>query len=351
LLAEGRISDAEKLARCAVQTLETGGEQSLYAEALITHGIALARLGRYQQARLTLQNAVVVARNAGDTEGAGQAALTIIEELGERLRTYDLGTTYQHALELLSTSKHPAAKDRLLSCGQRVMCLTGLLPSPSTGEGFSLKEWLRRQEGHMIERALIDAGGVVTRAAHLLGYKYHNTLVNKINRWHRGLLSRRTPIIPRNQSLMFINEEVKETQPLSILHVEDNNLVANAVKDSLEMEGWTVESFREGTTALQMISSETHFGVLIFDNELPDTNEIELIRQTRRLPHRQQTPIIMFSASDVEREARLAGANAFLRKPEDVHAIAETIAQLLTRNPNKTSKDALRMRKRDEADG
>jgi FixJ family two-component response regulator len=58
----------------------------------------------------------------------------------------------------------------------------------------------------------------------------------------------------------------------------------------------------------------------------------------------------MFSSSDVEREARQAGANAFLRKPEDVHAIAETIAQLLARNPNKPAKDALRMRKRDEAD-
>src|SRR5918999_1556443 len=95
LLAENRISEAEKLARCAVHTLETGGEQSLYAEALTTHGIALARLGRYQRARLTLQNAVVVAENAGDTEGAGRAALSIIEELGERLTIDDLSFTFE----------------------------------------------------------------------------------------------------------------------------------------------------------------------------------------------------------------------------------------------------------------
>src|SRR5205085_3171159 len=44
LLAEGRIAEAEKIARCAVRTLESGGEQSLYAEALTTQGIALARL-------------------------------------------------------------------------------------------------------------------------------------------------------------------------------------------------------------------------------------------------------------------------------------------------------------------
>jgi FixJ family two-component response regulator len=37
----------------------------------------------------------------------------------------------------------------------------------------------------------------------------------------------------------------------------------------------------------------------------------------------------MFSARDIEREARQAGANAFLRKPEDMSAIAETVAHFL----------------------
>jgi tetratricopeptide (TPR) repeat protein len=120
LLKEGRIAEAERIARSAVHTLESGGEQSLYAEALTTRGIALARLGRFQHARLTLQTAVVVAQNAGDCESAGQAALTIIEELGERLAVDDLTYTYQYALDLLSASKYPATKDRLLSCGQRV---------------------------------------------------------------------------------------------------------------------------------------------------------------------------------------------------------------------------------------
>jgi CheY-like chemotaxis protein len=99
------------------------------------------------------------------------------------------------------------------------------------------------------------------------------------------------------------------------------------------MEGWTVQNFREGTDALQVIAGETSYDVVILDNDLPGLNGIEVIRQMRQLPHRQQTPIIMLSASDVEREARRAGANAFLRKPEDIAAIAETIARLLARKP------------------
>jgi FixJ family two-component response regulator len=39
----------------------------------------------------------------------------------------------------------------------------------------------------------------------------------------------------------------------------------------------------------------------------------------------------MLSAGDLEREARRAGASVFLRKPEDMHALAETIARLLAR--------------------
>src|SRR5439155_23034620 len=44
LLAEGRVREAERFARSAVTTLAKGDEQALLAEALTTHGIALARL-------------------------------------------------------------------------------------------------------------------------------------------------------------------------------------------------------------------------------------------------------------------------------------------------------------------
>jgi CheY-like chemotaxis protein len=331
LLEENRVSEAEKFARSAVRILKEDDQQALFAEALTTHGIALARLGHHHRARLTLQSAVEVAQSAGNSEGAGLAALCIIEELGEHLTTDDLSLTFQRAADLISTSRNMNTHARLSACASRLLFLIGHLPTPPTWKNFSLREALRRYEGRIIERALRDAGGVVTRAAHLLGFKHHTSLINRLNSRHRELLSARTPIEPRKQSLIFINDA--ETRPLSILHVEDNKLIADAVKDKLEMEGWTVESFREGTAALQMISSDEHYDVLIFDNGLPDTDGIELIRQTRLLPHRQQTPIIMFSASEVEREARRAGANAFLRKPVDANVIAETVARLLARKP------------------
>lgn len=63
--------------------------------------------------------------------------------------------------------------------------------------------------------------------------------------------------------------------------------------------------------------------------QLPGIDGRELIQRTRQLPHRKRTPIVMFSAGEYELEALEAGADVYLRKPEDVYAIVATIAQLL----------------------
>lgn len=86
-----------------------------------------------------------------------------------------------------------------------------------------------------------------------------------------------------------------------------------------------------GAAALEKLESGERFDVLIFDNKLPDTTGIELIKHTRRLAHRQHTPIIMLSGDEVEIAARRAGAYAFLRKLGDVPLIAEAVARLLAR--------------------
>ncbi len=334
LLWEGQVAKAEKLARAASQALEASEQRSLFAEALMTHGVALARLGQYQQAQFTLQRSIDVAYEAGDSEGAAQAALSIIEELSEHLTDDELIAVYDRAAELFSSSRHQASRDRLLACAHRVMHLVGASTAPRTWTNFSLKEALHRYEARLIERALKDAGGVVARASRLLGVKRQN-LDAKLHQHYRHLLHLRPPIKPRKSSLMFRDECCNAAQPVTILHVEDHQMVADAVRYALETEGWLVEGCDNGAAALTKIESGAHYDLLILDNELPGIGGIELITQTRALAHRQRTPIIMLSASDVERDARRAGASAFLRKPQEIPALAETIARLLARQRDK----------------
>lgn len=100
---------------------------------------------------------------------------------------------------------------------------------------------------------------------------------------------------------------------LTILVVEDHGAVADALRDTLEAEGWRVFVCVDAVTGRREIESAAHFDALIIDNQLPGgASGIELIRLARGLPHRRQTPVVMLSAGHVEAEARAAGADLIL---------------------------------------
>lgn len=149
------------------------------------------------------------------------------------------------------------------------------------------------------------------------------------------LLPLRTPAEPRRSSLMFREpHEAAPTRVVRILHAEDDALVAAAVREALRGEGWRVSTYADGPAALGEIEGPEHYDLLIIDKQLPGADGLELVARARELPHRQHVPIIMLSASGgAAREARRAGASAFLRKPEEMPALAETVARLLARTP------------------
>ncbi|HEU4593999.1 MAG TPA: response regulator [Pyrinomonadaceae bacterium] len=339
---EGRgFAAAEKGACATAHASEGSGEKSLRAEALTAHGMTLARQGRPQEALRALEEAFEVAREAGDAERAGLAALTIIEELGARLPGGQLCATYERAAELLLDSRNLTTLRRLCAGARRTLFLLGTTPSPPDWEGFSLKEAIQRFEAGLIEKALRDAGGLVTRAAQLLGIKYHNGLVSMLNSRHRNLLPGRTPVLPRRRivSSSVPREEGRRERPgaagdataraVSILYAEDDLLVAAAVRETLESEGWKVETCADGEDALGLVLSAAPFDALLLDNGLPGVRGVEIARRARALPRHRRTPILMLSASECEREARAAGVDAFLRKPQDVTQLAATIRRLL----------------------
>jgi CheY-like chemotaxis protein len=114
-----------------------------------------------------------------------------------------------------------------------------------------------------------------------------------------------------------------------ILFVEDHQVVAQAVRETLELEGWRVSLCGNGAVAMLRLASEISYSLLLCDYQLPNVNGLELVRYARTLPHRKGMPIIMFSASECSSEARLAGVNEFLGKPQDVGKVVETAARLL----------------------
>ena len=157
-LAEGKLSDSERLARLAVKTLKKGGEQALLSEALTTYGIVVARMGNYSRSRVLLEHAIEVAETAGDPEGAGRARLCIIEDLSDQTSAQELVSVYKSAAEVLERSQDALTSKRLFSCATKVIDALAASgddpqePTEHSWEGFSFK-----QEVLNWRRALLSA--------------------------------------------------------------------------------------------------------------------------------------------------------------------------------------------------
>jgi tetratricopeptide (TPR) repeat protein len=202
LLAEGRVVEAEKTVRAAVRTLEKGDELSLLAEALTTHGVALAGLDHSDQARASLERAITVAEQVGDFESAGLSALTIIEVLGASLSNEEVWATIDHAGVLLEKTQDTASLRRLAKAAFRALFLTHAVPAPPDWTDFSFKQAVHRYEAHLITLGLNETGGKVTAAARLLGFNHHQSLIALIDNRHKELLETRAPVRARRHHLL-----------------------------------------------------------------------------------------------------------------------------------------------------
>lgn len=343
LLAEGRVREAERFARSAVSTLEKGDEQALLAEALNTYGIVLARLGNHPRSRALLERAIEVAETAGDLEGAGRARLSIIEEMGEQTSATELVSIYQAAADLLQNSQDPSVGKRLIACAWKVIEALGdseaenREASQTSWDNFSFKEKILDFERALIERALRDSKGSVTRAARLLGFRHHQSLISLINSRHKELLKTRTAVRKRRRHIFSKPRKIKyrpagpepSSAQISILHAEDSRPIANMVSEMFDAEGWRIELCVDGDTALRKLTSDEPFDLLLVDNELPGLSGLDLVKRTRKMTHRRRTPIVMLSGTDCETEAWRAGVDAFLTKPEQVNDLPSTISRLL----------------------
>lgn len=117
---------------------------------------------------------------------------------------------------------------------------------------------------------------------------------------------------------------------VNILYAEDFTPVKLIVKETLELEGWRVEDCDDGLTALNRIESQAQYDLLLLDDDLPGLSGVELATHARALRHRSHTPIIMLSATERRSDARVAGVDIFLKKPEGMKSLVETIKQVLS---------------------
>lgn len=131
------------------------------------------------------------------------------------------------------------------------------------------------------------------------------------------------------------------SQKLSILLVEDEENLHEALKLNLELEGYEVTSAFTGTAALAKVENE-YFDLIILDIMLPETDGIQ-VTETIRVRN-NEVPILILSARSTSADRVLGlkkGADDYLTKPFNLEELLLRVHKLIDKNKKLLDKDTV----------
>src|SRR5687767_6367331 len=127
----------------------------------------------------------------------------------------------------------------------------------------------------------------------------------------------------------------------SILLVEDEENLHEALKLNLELEGFDVTSATDGAAALKAVQSE-YFDLIILDVMLPEMDGIA-VTETVRLSN-NEVPILILSARNSSADRVLGlkkGADDYLTKPFNLEELLLRVHKLIEKNKKLQEKETV----------
>ncbi|UPO97382.1 response regulator transcription factor [Cetobacterium somerae] len=100
-----------------------------------------------------------------------------------------------------------------------------------------------------------------------------------------------------------------------ILIVEDTESLRKLTRKILEKEGLSIDEAENGEIALEKVSGETKYSLILLDIMMPKMNGLEFIKELRSF---SEVPVVFITALSDERSQVLAyenGADGYLTKP------------------------------------
>ena len=123
-----------------------------------------------------------------------------------------------------------------------------------------------------------------------------------------------------------------------VLIIEDDQMMAIALRDGLRSEGYVVEIAEDGATGLRLASAK-EYDLIILDLMLPKISGFDVCAKLRGQPN--NTPIIMLTARSLEVEkvrGLKLGADDYVTKPFSLMELLARIEAVL-RRANKQIED------------
>ena len=116
-----------------------------------------------------------------------------------------------------------------------------------------------------------------------------------------------------------------ESSQQSVVVVEDDPDIREAICEMLEFEGYPVVAFENGKEALERLHESPNPGLIILDLMMPVMNGVQFLRARQSDETLAEIPCFVVSAVGKQKEIIREGAQGFLRKPVDAGAILDIV--------------------------
>jgi two-component system alkaline phosphatase synthesis response regulator PhoP len=134
---------------------------------------------------------------------------------------------------------------------------------------------------------------------------------------------------------------MNDDKKTSILLVEDEENLHEALRLNLELEGYDVTSAYDGAAALKSLQAE-YFDLIILDVMLPEVDGIN-VTETIRLSN-NEVPILILSARNSSADRVLGlkkGADDYLTKPFNLEELLLRVHKLINKNKKLQDKSSI----------
>ena len=118
----------------------------------------------------------------------------------------------------------------------------------------------------------------------------------------------------------------------TVLIIEDEPNIVEAISFFLSREGWTVYTHSNGHDAMDVISTKAP-DLLVLDGMLPGRSGYEILRDLRENGPNKELPVLVLTARGQTRDQELAkeaGADRFMMKPFSNAELRDTISELVS---------------------
>jgi FixJ family two-component response regulator len=115
----------------------------------------------------------------------------------------------------------------------------------------------------------------------------------------------------------------------TIAIIDDNEILQELIKETLEIEGYeNIKTYNNGNEIIRLLQpAPKNLGLILLDNDCPEKNQG--LNIANEYSKKIRTPIIMMSGYPIEEKAKKAGASYFFYKPFSFEKLKEIVQRYI----------------------